>query len=195
VSDIPEATYWPPALPTLSDFLVSPGFAGVGVLIAAIIAFCTVLYTSRRAARRLDEQLEQQERHHQEHREDKERSEAIERCWDRVVWLVETAGVEPAARDVDDANLGLGPEVALELLQALHRDAKELGDDTLTRALTAYIAQYGLALGQQGGPLPAANKPSTALTAAETKEHKAADKPSAASLTSAEVNARKGRPR
>jgi hypothetical protein len=191
VSNVPEATHWPAVLPTLSDFLVSPGFAGIGVLLAAIVVFCTVLYTSRRAARRLDEQLEQQDRHHQEHREDKQRSEATERCWDRVVWLIKTAGIEPAARDTDDANLGLGPEVALELLQGLHRDAKELGDDTLTRALTVYIAQYGLALGQQGGPPPPANKPNTTPTAAQTKTRATAEKPSAVSLAAAEANARK----
>jgi len=99
-----------------------------------------------------------------------------------VVWLVETAGTEPAARDADEASLGLGPELALELLEGLHRDAEELGDETLARAVTVYLAQYGLVLGQQGGPLPeslpavnghadqlAEGKPSAA-TAAETGE-------------------------
>jgi hypothetical protein len=151
---MPVSEAWSPRLPTLRDFLVSPGFAGAAVLVAAILVVCAVLYASRRAARRLDKQLEQQDLHHQEVREDRQRGEAIERCWERVVWLVENAGMEPAARDADDASLGLGPELALELLEGLHRDAKELGDDTLTRAVTVYLAQYGLVLGGQGGPLP-----------------------------------------
>ena len=70
------------------------------------------------------------------------------------MWLVKTAGVEPAALDPDDASLGLGPELALAILQGLQRDAKELGDNTLTRAVAVYLAQYGLVLGQQVGSLP-----------------------------------------
>jgi hypothetical protein len=141
-------------LPTLRDFVLSPGFAAALVLVAAIIVFCAVLYASGRAGRRLDRQLEQQDAHHQQARTDRQRRQAINRCWDRMVWLVETAGTEPAARDTDEASLGLGPELALELLEGLHRDAKELGDETLARAVTVYLAQYGLVLGQQGGPLP-----------------------------------------
>jgi hypothetical protein len=141
-------------LPTLRDFVLSPGFAAALVLVAAIIVFGAVLFASGRAGRRLDRQLEQQGAHHQEARTDRQRRQAINRCWDRMVWLVETAGTEPAARDADEASLGLGPELALELLEGLHRDAKELGDETLARAVTFYLAQYGLVLGQQGGPLP-----------------------------------------
>ena len=193
---IPEA--WPSALPTARDFLVSPGFAGAAVLLAAIIVFCAVLYASRRAARRLHEQLEQQDLHHQEMRAVNHRSQAIGRCWERMVWLVETAGAEPAARDADDASLGLGPELAFELLQGLQREAKELGDDTLARAVTVYLAQYGLVLGRQGGPSPEVaterdghaapsaddSKPSTASTAADED-----------SATTAEASARKGQQR
>ena len=47
------------------------------------------------------------------------------------MWLVETAGTAAAARDTYEASLGLGPELALELLEGLHRDAKELGDEML----------------------------------------------------------------
>ena len=38
---LPEA--WSPQLPPLRDFVVSPGFAGALVLLAAIIVFCAVL--------------------------------------------------------------------------------------------------------------------------------------------------------
>ena len=38
-------------LPTLRDFVVSPGFGGALILLASIIVFCAVLYASRRAGR------------------------------------------------------------------------------------------------------------------------------------------------
>jgi hypothetical protein len=155
VSDIPQAAQWP-ALPALRDFIVSAGFGGAAVLLAAAVTICAVIYASSRATRRLNRQLEQQDRHHQETREDQQRAAAIDRCWQRLVWLVKTAGMEPTARDTDEASLGLGPELTLELLQGLLRDAKDLGDDTLARAVTVYLTQYGLVLGQRGGPLPAA---------------------------------------
>jgi hypothetical protein len=149
-----QAALWPPQAPSLRDFLVSPGFAGAAIVLAAIILLGVVLYTSRRAARRLDKQLEQQDLHHQEVREDRQRAAAIDRGWERLVWLVKTAGMDPAALDADESILGLGPELALALLKGLHRDAKELGDDTLLEAVTVYLTQYGLVLAQQGGPLP-----------------------------------------
>jgi hypothetical protein len=149
---LPEA--WPPPLPALREFVVSPGFSGALVFLAAIIVLVAVLYASRRAGLRLNKQLEQQDLHQQQARTDRQRRQAVDRCWERLVWLVTTAGTEPAARDPEDANLGLGPELALELLEGLHRDAKELGDDTLVGAVAVYLAQYGLVLGQQGGPVP-----------------------------------------
>jgi hypothetical protein len=196
VSDIPEGAHWPPALPTLRDFVVSAGFAGAAVLLAAIIVFCAVLYASRRAARRLNEQLEQQERHHNQTREDQQRAAAIDRCWERLVWLVKTAGMEPAARDADEASLGLGPELALELLQGLLRDAKDLGDDTLASAVTVYLAQYGLVLGQRG-PLPAvlAERDGHAASPADDKPSAAATAADEAPPATGEASAREGRHR
>ena len=140
-----------PQLPPLRDFIVSPGFAGASALVAAVVALCAVLYGSRRAAKRLQRQLEQRERHHQEAREDDQDAAAMNRCWERLVWLVETAGIEPAASE--GATLGLGPELALELLRGLRRDAEQLGDETLVKAVTVYLNQFGLVLAQQGGPL------------------------------------------
>lgn len=151
---MPSAEAWSPQLPALRDFLVSPGFAGAGIALAAIVVLCAVLYTSRRAARRLDKQLEQHDLEHQDLRADRQREAAIGRCWERLVWLVKTGGMDPAALDADEATLGLGPELALTLLEGLHRDAKELGDDTLTAATRVYLTQYALVLGQKGGPLP-----------------------------------------
>ena len=149
VSLVPEAIE---QLPSFGDLIVSPGFAGVAALLAAIIALCAVLYASRRATNRFQQQLEQRDRHHEEAREDERHAEAVAQCWERLVWLVETAGIEPAASE--GATLGLGPELALELLRGLLRDAKKLGDDTLAKAAAVYLHQLGLVLAQQGGPLP-----------------------------------------
>jgi hypothetical protein len=181
VSHIPEAIHFP-QLPTVRDFIVSAGFAGAAALLAAIIALCAVLYSSRRAAKRLKNQLEQRERHHQENREDEQRSAAITRCWERLVWLVETAEIEPAARATDEAGLGLGPELAEVLLKGLLRDAEQLDDRTLAEAVSVYLAQFGLVLAQHGGPLaeiPAAPAPSANAKPDGQKATPASEKPTA----------------
>jgi hypothetical protein len=151
---MPFRRAWSPQLPPLRDFVLSPGFGGGLVLLAAVIVLLSAFLASRRRARRLDRQLEQQDRHRQEVRTDGQRREAIERCWERLVWLVKTAGMDPAALDADDASLGLGPELALAILQGLQRDAKKLDDNTLAQAVAVYLTQYGLVLGQPIGSLP-----------------------------------------
>jgi hypothetical protein len=183
---------------TLRDYLAPAGFAGVAILIAAIIMFCAVLYVSRRAATRHNEQLEQRDRDLQKTREDQQRAAAIDRCWNQFWKLVDTAGEEPTAQHTDEASLGLGPELALELLQGMLRDAKELRDDTLAGAVRVYLSQYGLVLGQQGGPLPAAapGRDGQAPSSPDAKPAAAAraaadEKPPAA----AEMNPREGRHR
>jgi hypothetical protein len=148
---MPLRNAWPPQLPPLSDFLLSPGFGGGLVVLAAVIVF---LAAFRRETRRLDKQLGMQDKHHQEIRADGQRREAIERCWQRLVWLVKSAGAEPAELDADEASLGLGPELTLAILEGLHRDSKELADDTLAEAVAVYLSQYGLVLGQRVGSLP-----------------------------------------
>jgi hypothetical protein len=148
---MPLRNGWPPQLPPLSDFLLSPGFGGGLVLLAAVIVF---LAAFRRETRRLDKQLRQQDKHHQEIRADGQRREAIERCWERLVWLVRSAGADPEELEADEASLGLGPELTLAILEGLHRDAKELDDDTLAEAVAVYASQYGLVLGKRIGSLP-----------------------------------------
>lgn len=151
-----EAALWLSQGPTLSDFLVSPGFAGAWIALAAVILFFAVFYMSRRAEHRLDKQLEQQDQHQQEHRADRERAGGVERCWQRLVWLVDTAAMEPIGLGLDHtekAILGLSPELTLAILKGLHRDAKELGDNTLIDAVTVYLTQFGSVLAQQGGPV------------------------------------------
>lgn len=138
-------------LPPARDFLLSAGFAGAAAVIAAVIVLCAVMYGSRRAGKRSLAERDQSERHHEERRADEQRAAAIARCWDRWWQVLETAAIEPAASE--GATLGLGPEVALELLRGLLRDAEQLGDDTLTKAVAVYQEQLLLVLAQQSGPL------------------------------------------
>jgi hypothetical protein len=133
------------------DFIVSPGFAGVAALLAAIIASCAVLYGIRRAGKRSAQLLEQRERDLAEVRADAEHAQSVARCWERWQWVVDKAGIEPAVSE--GATLGLGPAVTIELLRGLLRDAEALGDDTLAKAVAVYQEQLLLVLAQQGGPV------------------------------------------
>lgn len=140
-------TLFPPA----REFLTSAGFGGAAALVAAIIVALIAMFVVSRAARRNRTDLEQQERYRQQLREDEGRAAAVARCWQRFVWVVETAGIEPASGE--GATLGLGPELALELLRGLLCDAEQLGDDTLAKSITVYLSQFSLVLAQQGGLL------------------------------------------
>lgn len=129
------------------DFIVSPGFAGVAALLAAIITAGAVLYASRRARQRFEQQREREERSRERGRD--EAAKAL--LWERWQWVVDKAGMEPAVSE--GATLGLGPAVTLELLRGLLRDAEKLGDDTLAKAVAVYQEQLLLVLAQQGGPV------------------------------------------
>lgn len=129
------------------DFVVSPGFAGLMALLAAIIAAGAVLYWSRRARQRFEQRRDEQDRRHDRARDDAEKALA----WERWQWVVENAGIEPAVSE--GATLGLGPAVTLELLGGLLRDAERLGDETLARAVAVYQEQLVLVLAQQAGPV------------------------------------------
>ena len=154
----------------MRDFVVSPGFAGVVALLAAIIAAGAVLYASRRARQRSEERREQHER-----REDQARDDAaIALAWERWQWVVDTAGIEPAVSE--DATLGLGPAVTLELLGGLLRDAERLGDETLARAVAVYQEQLLLVLAQQAGSVSDLGAPARA----QSPDGKPATKPASA---------------
>lgn len=129
------------------DFVVSPGFVGAAALLAAVIASCAVLYASRRARKRFEQQREQDERRKDQARDDADKALA----WERWQWVVGTAGIEPAASE--GATLGLGPAVTLELLGGLLREAERLGDETLAKAVAVYQEQLLLVLAQQAGPV------------------------------------------
>ncbi|XTP38383.1 hypothetical protein ACORG1_33480 (plasmid) [Mycobacterium sp. TJFP1] len=151
-----------PELPPARDFLMSAGFEGVATLLAAVIVLSAVMVGSRRAGKRSLAEREQRDRHHEERRTDEQHAAAVARCWDRWWQLLETAEIEPSASE--GATLGLGPEVALELLRGLLRDAEQLGDETLTKAIAVYQEQLLLVLVQQSGPLSALAKESGALS-------------------------------
>lgn len=142
----------------MRDFVVSPGFAGVVTLLAAVIAASAVLYASRRARQRSELQREQQERREEQARDDAANALA----WERWQWVVDTAGIEPAASE--GATLGLGPAVTLELLGGLLRDAERLGDETLAKAVAVYQEQLVLVLAQQAGSVSDLGGPPTART-------------------------------
>jgi hypothetical protein len=148
VTDVVQAM---PDLVPLREFIVSPGFAGAAAVAAAVIVLCAVLFATRRAGKRFNQELEQRECHHQEARQDEQHAGAVQRCWERLTWVVQTAGIEPAVSV--GATLGLGPELALELLRGLLRDAEQLADATLASAVTVYQNQFVLVLAQQGGSL------------------------------------------
>jgi hypothetical protein len=120
-------------------------------VVAAVIVLCAVLFASRQAGKRSLAERDQRERHYEEGREAEQRAVEVARCWDQWWQVVETAALEPAASE--GATLGLGPEVTLELLQGLLRDAERLGDDTLARAVAVHQEQLLLVLAQQSGPL------------------------------------------
>ena len=149
----------------MRDFVVSPGFAGVVALLSAVIVAGAVLYASRRARQRFEQQREQQER-----RQDQTRDDAANAlAWERWQWVVDTAGIEPAASE--GATLGLGPAVTLELLGGLLREAERLGDETLAKAVAVYQEQLVLVLAQRAGPvsgIAGTAKERTPSSAAET---------------------------
>ena len=143
MTNIPQAMESPVPL---REFIVSPGFAGVAAVVAALIVLCAVLFSVRRAGKRLDRELEQRERHHHDAREGEQNALASRHCWETLKWLVKTAGLEPAASE--GATLGLGPELAMATLRGLLRDAERLGDETLADAVTVYQNQFALVLAQ-----------------------------------------------
>lgn len=146
-SAIPQALELPPA----REFITSAGFGGALALLAVLLLALIVVVTGWRGSRRHREELDQREQHFEAERDERERAADLAVCSERFKWVVETAGIEPAAGE--SATLGLGPEVALELLAGLHRDATRLGDETLVKAIAVYLNQFSLVLAQQGGQL------------------------------------------
>jgi hypothetical protein len=175
-----------PELPPAREFLTSAGFGGAAVLAAAIILAAVAALAGRRASNRHRRELEQQDRHHRQRREDEQRAVAVTRCWQRLVWVVETASIEPAASE--GATLGVGPELALELLRGLLQDAEQLGDGTLVKAASVYLGQFSLVLAQQGSLLSEFVAASSSPADLQTDERAAIDGPPGPSVVAEELS-------
>jgi hypothetical protein len=148
-----------PALPPAREFVTSAGFGGAAALVAALLLAAAAVFAVGRASKRHRQQFDQQERHNQQQFDQQERHNqqlrdaaqhdaALQRCWQRLVWVVEAAALEPAASQ--GATLGLGPDLALELVRGVLRGAEDLGDATLRDAAAVYLDQFSLVLAQQG---------------------------------------------
>ena len=175
-----------PALPAARDFLTSAGFGGAAALAAAIIVALAAVFAMRRASQRHRIELEQQERRHRERREDEQHAAAVTRCWQRLVWVVETASIEPAASE--GATLGVRPELALELLRGLLQDAEQLGDGTLVKAVSVYLGQFSLVLAQQGSLLSEFVAASSSPADLQTDERAAIDGPPGPSVVAEDLS-------
>lgn len=158
-------------LPPLRDWVSTAGFTGVCVLLAALIILAAVLISARRADKRHTREIHQRDEHHQDARDADQRAAEIEQCWQRLTWVITTADTEPSALDPATANMGLGPELAEELLKGIVRDAKELGDETLERAAAVALNQLGLVLTQQARRLTEVATATAALTDAHAGAH------------------------
>ncbi|WP_142383338.1 hypothetical protein [Mycobacterium intracellulare] len=150
---------WPPA----REFVTSAGFAGAAALLAALVLATAVLFAVGRVTKR-----------YQQVRDAERGNATVQQCWQRLVWVVETAGVEPA--DNQRATVGLGPELALELLRGLLRDAEDLGAETLAEAVTVYLNEFSRLLTHQGS---VSSEPSAAGPADQRPrgDHQAAQSP------------------
>lgn len=155
----------------LRDWVSTSGFTGACVLLAALIILAAVLISARRSDKRHTREMDQRDQHQQNARADDQCTAAIEQCWQRLTWVITTADTEPAALDPATANMGLGPELAEELLNGIVRDAKELGDQTLERAAAVALNQLGLVLTQQTRRLTEVTTATQALTDGKAGAH------------------------
>ena len=107
------------------DFLYSPGFGGACALLAAVIAFIAASLSTRQRRRADEAALAEAARQ----REEVRRSDQIQLCWDRYVWVV------------DHAN-EIGLRLTAGLLGRITDTAAELGD----RDLVEFSRQFTLEL-------------------------------------------------
>jgi hypothetical protein len=142
-------------------------------LAAAIIVAVVALVSTRASRQQHVIALEQQEHHHNALREDQQHAAALARCWRRLEWVVDTAGIEPASSQ--GVTLGLGPELATEILQGLIREADELGDQALGNAAIVHLSQLSLVLAHQSGSLLHPTTGPTAKTPEPEKPTSSAD--------------------
>jgi hypothetical protein len=138
-----------PELLPAREFLTSAGFGGAGALLAAIIVAAVVVFAVRGSSKRHQLLVEQRERHHEEVRQDAQRTARLQECRERLAWVVDKGGIEPAASE--GATVGFGPELALAVLQGIHDDAEKLDDATLAKAAAVQLSQLSRVLAKQSG--------------------------------------------
>lgn len=121
------------ALSQASDsFWYSPGFGGIGAVIAAAIVGGSALVVAwwRNAAGRAQLKVEEGKR------EDVERAGEIQRCWDRFVWVV--AYAEKHAVD--------NPALIADLCDRVFTSAVELNDLALKDMVNLYLVNGNASL-------------------------------------------------
>jgi hypothetical protein len=87
VTNIPQAMWFPQLVP-LREFIVSPGVAAAGFVVAGPIVVCALLYGFRRAGKWWAQAHEQRERHHEQARKDAQHAAAVTQCRQQFMELV-----------------------------------------------------------------------------------------------------------
>ncbi|MGF0310983.1 hypothetical protein [Rhodococcus sp. IEGM1428] len=103
-------------------------YTGVGVLTGGSLAYLASWQSRQQASSHFATTQLESERHFALAQKDREKSEAIERCWDRFVWAVEREDT-------------LDPEVFVGLLERLADQSQEL-DKALAELIEDYHLTY-----------------------------------------------------
>lgn len=106
------------------DFFYSPGFGGAGALLAAVIAYLAAARSTRQRRESERAALDEVVRR----RQDDQRAEAIQRGWDRYVWLVDHAS-------------DLSPTLVIGLLGRISTAGAALGDADLVEFSQQYASE------------------------------------------------------
>lgn len=162
-----------PAVPPAREFLTSAGFAGALAVLAALIVAVVAAVAVRGAVKRHRALVEQQESHQRELRDERRRAARIQECRERLVWVVDKGSIEPAASE--GATVGLGPELALTVLQGIQDDAEKLGDATLAKAAAVQLDQFSRVLARQSGALAQFAAPNSVAQETTPGEQAASD--------------------
>lgn len=160
----------PEQLPPAREFLTSAGFAGTTVLLGAIIVAVVAGFAVRAAFKRHRMLVEQ-----------RGRRARIQECRERLAWVVDKASVEPAASE--GATVGVGPELAMTVLQGIHDDAESLGDATLAMAAAVQLDQLSRMLARQSGALSHFGAVNSAAVASSSGEEATSEAGPAAPAT------------
>lgn len=143
-----------PTPPFWLTFITSPGLGGLAVLMAAIIA----AFATRGASKRLADSQQQQLGHAKDelqqqidHSKDMLQHDVLTsrraRCWERFVWLIDTASKPATAVDPP-----LSPNLAREIVESLYSESCELNDTSLREVIYLYGEGFAANLLRLAGP-------------------------------------------